>query len=82
MNEWGEDPDQMIENLLQRIRELEQQRAFWSRVARAYARKHVLAKLTARVLGAGISTRQRDIVELRRMIAALTPDTPGDLGKQ
>jgi hypothetical protein len=77
----SEDPDVMIESLLERIRQLERERAFWSRVARAYARKHVVAKIMMRVLGGGWARRERDILELRRMIDALTPDTPADLGK-
>lgn len=77
-----EDPDSIIEALLKRIQQLEVERTFWSRVARAYARKHVLAKLSMRILGRGISTRTREAAELRRMIDALTPDSPRDLGKQ
>lgn len=77
-----DDVDVIIEKMQERIRELEKERAFWSRVARAYARKWVVVKITMRVLGGGWAKRERDVLELRRMINSLVPDTPGDLGKR
>lgn len=68
-----------LEHLRRELRRVTKERDWWSRVARAYARKHVLAKVSMRILGQGISTRQRNADELRRMVDALMPDDVSDV---
>lgn len=55
---------------------LQDQRDWWAGVARQFARLRTAQRIVNGLLGGGLRTHTRELEELRRMVAAMIPDTP------